>query len=132
MSRENVALVQRSIELWNRGDVDVYMALFADDAEFVTDPQFLEGGTHKGREAIAVFLRGLHEGWAPGDSVVPTDIRDAGDKVFLSWDWQATGSASGLETSSHWNGVITFRGGEAIRFEIFADRAGALAAAGLA
>jgi ketosteroid isomerase-like protein len=131
MSKENVDLVRRAIELWNRGDVEALVATFSNDAELEPAAGFIEGGKMQGRDRIRSFFVRLHEGWKPGDSVAMEDFRDAGDRVMFSFRWRATGDVSGIETSSEWIAVDTFRDGLVVRMQIFADRAEALTAAGL-
>jgi hypothetical protein len=70
------------------------MDLFTDDAVVQTDPTFPEGGTLVGHEPIRRFHEGLREGWHGGGAVIATDVRTAGDRVFASVDWTATGEAS--------------------------------------
>jgi ketosteroid isomerase-like protein len=131
MSRENVEVVRRSIDLWNRGDVEALVATFSDEAELEPAPEFIEGGKMKGRERIGRFFERLHEGWQPGDAVALGEFQEAGDRVMFSFRWRAIGDQSGIETSSEWIAVDTFRDGLVVRMQIFSDRDEALDAAGL-
>jgi len=131
MSRENIELVRRSVDLWNGGDVEALAATFADDAELEPAPDFIEGGRFKGRNGIRRFFERLHEAWRPGDTVVLGELREAGDRVMFSFGWTATGDLSGIETSSEWIAVDTFRDGLVVRMQIFSDRDDAVDAAGL-
>jgi len=131
MSQENVELVRRFFAAFTAGDMDAFMALFADDPVVQTDPSFPEGGTLVGSEAIRRFHEGLHEGWRGGGEVVAKDVRTAGDRVFASVDWTAIGEASGIETSSRWYLVFWLPDGKIARFRYFRGRAEALEAAGL-
>jgi ketosteroid isomerase-like protein len=131
MSGENVELVHRSVELWNCGDVDALVETFAEDAELEPAPGFVEGGKLKGRDGIRRFFERLHESWKPGDTVALGELLEAGDKVMFSFQWRAIGDVSGVETSSEWIAVDTFRDGVAVRMQIFSDRDDALNAAGL-
>ena len=131
MSRENVELVRRSVDLWNSGDVDALVATFSDDAELQPAPGFIEGGTLVGHDGIRHFFERLHEAWKPGDTVTLGEFREAGDKLMFSFRWRAIGDVSGIETSSEWIAVDTFRDGVIVRMQIFTDRNDALDAAGL-
>jgi hypothetical protein len=62
---------------------------------------------------------------------VANDVRTAGDRVFASVDWAATGEASGIETSSRWYLVFWVRDSKIARFRYFRERADALEAVGL-
>jgi len=131
MSEENVEIVRRFFAAFTAGDMDAFMALFADDAVVETDPSFPEGGTLVGPEAIRRFHEGLREGWRGGGEVVAKDVRTARDRVFASFDWTAIGEASGIQTSSQWYLVFWLSDGKIARFRYFRSRAEALEAAGL-
>ena len=131
MPEENINVVRASAELWNRGKVDELMATFADDAEFESAPGFIDGGPLKGHAEIRGFFERLHDSWRPGDTVALGELREAGDKVMFSFRWRAIGDVSGIETSSEWVAVDTFRDGLCVRMQIFSDLDEARAAAGL-
>ena len=129
-ARQNVDIVRRSMDLWNSGDVRALVATFTDDAEVQTAPGFIEGGRLSGHEGIRLFFERLHEAWKPGDTVILGEVREAGDKVMFSFRWRAIGDVSGIETTSEWMAVDTFRDGLIARMQIFSDRAEALEAVG--
>jgi ketosteroid isomerase-like protein len=131
MSQASVEIVRRSVDLWNSGDVGALVAIFSDDAELEPAPGFIEGGMLLGHEGIRHFFERLHEAWKPGDTVTLGEVREAGDKVMLSFRWRAIGDVSGIETTSEWIAVDTFRDGLIVRMQIFSDRSEALAAVGL-
>ena len=102
---------------------------FAHDAEVWPDPSFPEGGPIRGRDRIRGFYSRLIED--PGTTVTMRDAQAVGDNVLVSFEWHAVGEASGIETSSTWYSVSTFRGDEVVRTQFFADREAARKAAGL-
>jgi len=128
---DNVKLIRRSFAVFTAGDMDAFADLFADDAVVQTDPSFPEGGTLVGQEPIRRFHEGLREGWHGGGEVIATEVRAAGDRVFATVDWTATGEASGIETTSRWHIVIWVRDGKIARWQYFRESAEALDAAGL-
>jgi ketosteroid isomerase-like protein len=130
-AQENVDIVRHSMDLWNSGDVEALVAAFTDDAELQPAPGFIEGGRLLGHEGLRHFFEQLHEAWKPGDSVTLGEIREAGDKVMFSFRWRAIGDVSGIETTSEWIAVDTFRDGLIARMQIFSDRAEALEAVGI-
>jgi ketosteroid isomerase-like protein len=83
----------------------------------------------RGHEQISRFFDGLREGWQPGMAVMVEEVEKVGEKVLVSFTWRAVGETSGIETSSDWLGVYTFRGGKVLRLEYFSDREAALEAA---
>jgi ketosteroid isomerase-like protein len=130
MSEENVNLVRLSVELWNRGKVEELVETFSEDAEFEPAPGFVEAENVKGRDEIRRFFDRLHDSWRPGDTVALGELREIGDSVMFSFRWRAIGDVSGIETSSEWIAVDTFRDGRCVRMQIFSDVDDARAAAG--
>lgn len=128
---DNVELIHRLFALFTAGDIDAFMDLFTDDAVVQTDPSFPEGGTVVGHEAIRRFHEGLQEGWHGGGEVLATDVRAAGDRVFATFDWTATGEASRIQASSEWHLVVWVRNDKVARWQYFRVRSEALDAAGL-
>jgi uncharacterized protein (TIGR02246 family) len=126
----NVALMQRQNALWNAGDIDAFIEVFADDAELMPAPEFVEGGVKRGRVEIRSWYEGLRQAWED-TTVVDRDLRDVDDKVIQTFEWRATGEASGIETSSVWIAVITFRDGRIKRIQFFSDANDANEAASL-
>ena len=134
VSSENIDLVRRLIESFNRDDVDATWAenweLFAEDIEVWPAPGFPEAGPFQGRHQYRVFFDGLRGGWKE-TSVVVRELEDAGDKVLASVQWRAIGETSGVETSSDWLVVFTIRGGHIACVQFFSDHDAAIDAAGL-
>ncbi|MEK6271177.1 MAG: nuclear transport factor 2 family protein [Actinomycetota bacterium] len=48
MSQENVKIVRRSVDAWNRRDEEEMLALIDPEAEFVNAPNAVEPGTRRG------------------------------------------------------------------------------------
>ena len=48
MSEENVESVRRGIDAWNRGDLDEWLAGFAQDGELHTTGRFADRGVYSG------------------------------------------------------------------------------------
>src|SRR2546430_15894075 len=66
MSQENVEILRRWHDGWNRGDLDTVADLFHPDAEVIPDPSWMEPGPFKGRTAIRSWYEGVARvlGWA--------------------------------------------------------------------
>jgi aminoglycoside 6'-N-acetyltransferase len=127
-ANEKFGLVRRMFDVFNAGD-DLVALLWTEDAEVVPAPGFPEGGPVRGHEQVTRFFDGLREGWQEGMSVTLHGLEEIGDKVLASFTWQAVGETSGIEASSDWLAVYSFRGGKVLRVEYFSDRDAALAAA---
>jgi uncharacterized protein len=127
MSRENVEIVRRSWEAFNRGDLDAFLAALADDAEFEEDPLFPEAGVYRGREEILGYTRGFQEQLA-GHHFEVEELRDLGDRVLALLHETVRGASSGLEVHEHPAFLYTFRGNRVARVRAYLDRAEALEA----
>jgi ketosteroid isomerase-like protein len=134
MSGEDVELVRRFIEAFNRGDLEGAIALVdpPPESEFVPGdfgPELM--GVQRGPEGMR---RALEMFWGEFDHahIEVHELIDAGDQVFVSATFRGRGKQSGAETS--WGplwGVWTMRDGRMVRWQGFTDRDAALEAAGL-
>jgi ketosteroid isomerase-like protein len=131
MSQENVEIVRRAFEAYNRGDLDTAVADFASDFEYIASGAIPGGrGVFRGPEGYKRFVGWLREEF--DDARVEIDaITDAGDQVLVSVTIRGRGRQSGVEAS--WNDwqVWTLRDGKIVDGLGFTNRAEALEAAGL-
>ena len=134
MSEENVELVRRINEVFNRGDVEGVLALANPPPEFEFVPTGVLMPDLSSVERGPEGLRRVLEVWS-GDFDDPHaelhELIDAGDQVFASFTLQGRGKHSGAETSWDLWGVLTVREGRLVRWQGFTDRDAALEAAGL-
>jgi ketosteroid isomerase-like protein len=133
MSQQNVELVRRINELFNRGDFERMYAV-ADpppDFEYVPARDALDlVGVSRGPTGFRRLVEGFwHE--FDGPHIELHELIDAGDRVFISATFRGRGKHSGAETSLDVWAVWTVRGGRVVRWLGFTDPAEALAAAGL-
>ncbi len=131
MSEENVEVVRRAAEAFNRGNLDAAVADAAPDIEYVATGA-LPGlqGVFRGVEEYKRFLH-----WVPDEfddpRADPTEIIEAGDQVVVGLTISGRGKQSGVETSWNFWQVWTIREGKSVRGQGFASRDEALEAAGL-
>ena len=50
MSQENVEIVRRLVDAWNRQDLEGILALIDPEAEYVNAPNAVEPGTRRGHD----------------------------------------------------------------------------------
>jgi len=130
MSQENVELVKRSIEMFNRGDLD---ALFLDadpEIEWHDQPELPGATVHRGAEAAAEHLRSAMRDLS-GYRVNPEEFVDAGANVVVCGQVSAQGRASDIPVQRPHFAAYAIRAGRICRVRIFGTRAEALEAAGL-
>jgi ketosteroid isomerase-like protein len=131
MSHENVELVRRAYEAFNRGDLDGMFAHAAPTFEYrATGVIPGAAGVYRGPEEYRRFL----ERWWGEFEEPEVDVHefiDAGDQVLVSLTFRGRGKQSGVET--HWSlwQLWTARAGKVVRGQGFTNREAALEAVGL-
>jgi ketosteroid isomerase-like protein len=130
MSQENVELVRRRFDAFNRGDLTAMIELTDPDAVWwdrADDPW--AGEPHRGRDAcfqhLAEILKDadLH--------AQPQEFIDAGDRVVVGVHLVGRGRTSGVAFEEHEYHVFTLRGGKVTETREYRRRAEALEAVGL-
>ncbi len=130
MSQENVEAVRRSLEAFNRGDRNTWLALRHQDFEIIPISDWPDARMIRGREAGWDFYRDIVD--TLSTRAAYADLVDAGtDKVLAHQRHEARGRASGVDVEVDYWTVVTFRDEKMLRDEWFEDRAVALEAAGL-
>ena len=81
MSEENVEIVHRLIDAWNRQDVEEIVGLFDPEAEYVNASTAVEPGTRRGHDAIVAVVRKQWEG-LPGAHWEIDRLHDRGDEII--------------------------------------------------
>ena len=131
MSQENVEILRRLFETWNRGDFDAVAAFYDPEVEF--NPGRLPPGEktrYIGREGVKEWIRNANDEW---DSVTaePEERIEVGSDRILAIDrWHFHGG-DGIEIEEELPTIFTFRNGLIVRGDGFTDRAEALEAVGL-
>jgi ketosteroid isomerase-like protein len=130
MSQENVEVVLRSIEAWNRRDPITLSALWRSDA--VIDWSRARGplkGVYRGEGEREAFR---DEFWSTFQyaHAETHDIAEAGPEVMVSNIVHMRGR-EGIEVSARRTFVFTVENGQITRWRVFQERAEALEAVGL-
>jgi uncharacterized protein len=130
MSEENVAIVRRGYDSYNRTGEPDYSLL---DPEVVYDVsrRVFDPGVYRGHEGVREFARRIREQWETMQ-IEPQDFIVAGDDVVVvPVRLVGVGKQSGAETTANAAHLWTFRDGKVIRQTTFQTKAEALKAAGL-
>jgi hypothetical protein len=129
MSQENVELHRRSIDAFNRRDLDAFLALMDDDVEVVSRIVAMEGGLH-GRAGA----RRWWDEWLaafPDYTVETYEVRDLGALTVAAM--RAVGHGAGSEVplgDTFWL-AIRWRHEKAVWWRVFNTWQEALEAVGL-
>jgi ketosteroid isomerase-like protein len=134
VSQENVEVVRRQLEDWQRGEVDAFLAKAHPDIEWhAVLERLVEGpeNQYRGREGVGELWR-AYRTELEGFEIEADEIRDAGDdRVLLLGRIRWRGVASGAPTESPLGMVITIREGMMFKSVDYLNHDEALKAAGL-
>jgi ketosteroid isomerase-like protein len=123
--------VQRSLEAWNRGDVDAMLTRVTGESEYAIAEQNPNARLLRGREEIAAYLRDWLD-TVSGLHYEAYDMRDVGETVLVLGTMTGrVGSEDGPELTAELAFVLRFDGDVVVRTEEYLDASDALAAAGL-
>ena len=80
MSEENVEIVRRLVDAWNRRDLDAMLDLGGSEIAFVNSPTAVEPGTRRGTDEVVAAVR---KQWEVLDARSKVDeFFDRGDEIF--------------------------------------------------
>jgi ketosteroid isomerase-like protein len=129
MSQENVEIVRRGFDVWNRGDMDAFRELCDQGVIWRAPEGWPEPGPYVGREAVMRQVEQLRETWDTDSFELISDFSDAGDRVAVRFIW--LGRGRGPESNVEVTGVYTVCKGRLTSIELFWDHAEALETMGL-
>jgi ketosteroid isomerase-like protein len=131
MSQENVEVVRRHIETWNRRDLTAWLALYSPDAEI--DWSRARGplkGVYRGRGERETLWNEFFFTFDEAQIKTPQGFTDAGSEVVVSNTTHFRGR-EGIEVSASSTWVFTVENGQITCLRLFQERAEALEAVGL-
>ena len=116
MSGENVEIVRRLMDAWNRQDLEVILALTNPEVEYVNAPNAVEPGTRRGHDAMVVVMRKQWEG-IPGAVQEIDRFHDRGDEIITEGRLSRTMPGSDARISNPLLMSWRFRDGRLVRLE---------------
>jgi ketosteroid isomerase-like protein len=129
MSEENVEIVRKGVEDWNRGDLDAIVEVWDEDVVLRAAEGWPER-VYYGKDQVRSFYEGYAE--TVGRESVIEDLIDAGENIVVArFRARLSGQESGLEGDMRFSQVTTSRKGKTVLIEYFWDHQEALEAAGL-
>jgi ketosteroid isomerase-like protein len=128
MSRENVEIVRRAVDAFNRREVPV--ELLDPEVEWIEDPRYPGAQTYRGPDGVERSIEKWREAWA-SQTMHVDGMADGGDKVAFWGVVEAGGTDSEITLSAPFGHVCEFRDGLIARVRMLGGRDEALEAAGL-
>jgi ketosteroid isomerase-like protein len=129
MSQENVELVRRSYQAFQRGDLDAAMERLAPNFVLI-DPTRVDATEHYGRAGVDKWLAEWSSIWDDWRVVADRFVDAEPDVVMLGRQW-GRGKGSGIEVEQPFGQVWTLQDGVFLRMRYFDHWDDALEAAGL-
>jgi ketosteroid isomerase-like protein len=132
MSQENVEIVQRLFEAWNRGDRGGWLARSHPEIEWSSAVlRQVEGrdAIARGRAEMEAFWDEWHALW--NLTIEASEVRDLGDTVLVLAGMRTEGKASGAAVDRSIGYVFEFEDGLIRRANAYLSPAEALEAVGL-
>jgi hypothetical protein len=131
MSQENVELLYRVIDAFNRRDLGAYLVLMDPDVEFTPYEVWVQGGEPYRGHA------GIRSWWEESFAVLPDlraevyEVRDLGDRTFVHGRLHGQGAGSGAPIERTMWLINEWRDGKQVWWSAFGSEAEALQAVGL-
>ena len=107
MSERHVETSRRGFELFETGDIDALIELYAEDAEIHHPEGWPEPGPTRGRTAVGRQFEALREGWSE-HRVVVEEIEGRGEWVVARVLWRGRGSESGVDVEVRYSAATRF------------------------
>jgi ketosteroid isomerase-like protein len=130
MSEENVEIVRRMYEAFQRGDFDGALAYFDPEVEVDASVRVDEGIGH-GRDAVATMVARWVGAWDDWREEIE-EMRDVGRHVVVVSTQGGRAKGSGIEVETRYAVLYEIRGDTITRMVLHTGPAEALEAAGLA
>src|SRR5262245_47838993 len=114
MSEENVEMIRRAFEAYERGDLDAAVADIAPECEYVTAGTVPgRTGTYLGPEGYKRFMAWLDEEFSDSHAKAD-DLIDAGDSVVVGATLRGRGRQSGIPATFKFWQVWTIANGKVV------------------
>jgi ketosteroid isomerase-like protein len=127
MSRENVELVMRAYDAFNRRDLDGFRSLMSGDVE--TGSRLVEvEGTFHGHDGVRRWWSTLFENF-PDMQIEVIEVRDLGETALGRYRIRGHGAGSDTPVEDEQWQVVRFRNAEIAAWQSFLSEADALEAA---
>ena len=132
MSQENVEVLKRGHEGFNRGDASIPISLSTPDVEWGATGAFpgVER-TYRGPQAIREWMDVIRSAWEEFEVSLGEVLHDEGDLLVVTELIRGRGRSSGAEVEMRIFAVYRLEDGKIRRRQAFTERTEALEAAGL-
>jgi ketosteroid isomerase-like protein len=123
--------VPERFDCWNRGELDLMLEMYAEDAVFDVSAVFTDDAPVRGHQNMRRSWNELQETWGGGMRVDPLELFDLGDgRAVLDLRLWGKGTRSGVEVDQRFSFLYDLRpDGKITRARLFPDVATAISMA---
>jgi len=123
--------VREAFDCWNRGELDLMLEPYCEDAVFDTSAVFTDTEPARGRDAIVRYWKELQETWGGGLRIDPIELIDVGDgRLALDIRLCGRGTRSDVEVDQRFAILYDFHDdGKVSRARLLPDVATAISIA---
>lgn len=128
-SQQNKQLVMQAYQMYQAGNIDGVIQLFADDCEWIGNPteDVPFSGLYHGKQEVAEYFAELDKAQT-ADQFEPQEFIAEDDKVVVTGQSKWTVKATGQTYDNPWAHIITLRDGKVTEFRQYNDTAATQAA----
>ena len=133
MSQQNVEIVRRVADAYNRRDVGAMLGELHPEIEWQPWLQVQLGGgatVYRGHQGVREGIREREEAFSEIQAE-PAEVRDLGERVVVIGHLRGRGKESGAITESAIAWIVDFESGKVVRVREYLDPEEALEAAGV-
>jgi ketosteroid isomerase-like protein len=131
VSEQNVAIVRKGIDAWNRHDAEEWLSYAAPEIAWMpAGPAAVERTVYRGHEEVAGGFESVWETWEEFQ-FEEAEVRDLGDSVLWLGHVKLKGSASQQQLEQEFAVLSELSGGSVTSVRAFLEWPQALAAVGL-
>lgn len=127
---KSVEVVRRALDAFARRDMPSFLYAFDPDAQVTEDTSIPDAASYRGHEGVKDWWRGLEHNWEDLQMRPERFIHD-GDDVAVLLKVQGRGRTSGVPVDGEFGGVLRFRDGRIVKWQIYAGWGEVLNAWGL-
>jgi ketosteroid isomerase-like protein len=127
MSQQNVEVVKRAYEAWNRGDIATVLDSYDPDVEWWDRDDDPDATVHRGLDAVLARFGDVNDSWAEL-RLEPHEFIDAGDFVVVPLRMIGRGRGSGALLEGDEVHAMRLREGKIVEAREYRQKQEALAA----
>ena len=132
MSQENVEIVRRNTDAYNRRDLDEMLENWAPDAVLDwSNARTFEAGVYRGRDEIRAFMEGFLAAWDKIRIEIVDGPVEVEDGLVIAENIAYLRGRDGIEVQARSAWLITIQGGQQTSLTLYQTKQEALEAAGL-